>query len=127
MFIKYCIFSKILKYILDSGLSRFPLVVSVCTQWQVKHQRCSITCRVQKNHNILRKNTIFNEHPVGLRQYYISANFSNMDFIYIYVYLRSRSDNERVDCGIDIFVWLGNYNSIRVCVRVYHKTIVLMK
>ena len=29
-------FSKILKYIPDSGLSRFPLGVSVCTQWQVK-------------------------------------------------------------------------------------------
>ena len=26
---------------------------------------CSRTCRVQKNHNIFRKNTIFNEHPVG--------------------------------------------------------------
>ena len=64
MFIKYCVFSKILKYIPDSGLSRFPLVFSVCTQWQVKHQRCSRTCRVQENHNISRKNTIFNEHPV---------------------------------------------------------------
>ena len=37
--IKYCVFSKILKYIPDSGLSRFPLGVSVCTQWQVKAQR----------------------------------------------------------------------------------------
>ena len=37
--IKYCVFSKILKYIPDSGLSRFPLGVSVCTQWQVKPQR----------------------------------------------------------------------------------------
>ena len=52
-------------YILDSGLSRSPLGVSVCTQWQVKHQRCSSrTCIVKKNHNILRKNTISNEHPV---------------------------------------------------------------
>ena len=32
-------FSKILKYIPDSGPSRFPLGVSVCTQWQVKTQR----------------------------------------------------------------------------------------
>ena len=31
-------FSKILKYIPDSGLSRFPLGVTVCIQWQVKHQ-----------------------------------------------------------------------------------------
>ena len=63
VFIKYCVFSKILKYIPDSGLSRFSLVVNVCTQWQVKHQRCSRTCGVQKNHNNLRKNAIFNEHP----------------------------------------------------------------
>ena len=28
VFIKYCVFSKVLKYIPDSGLSRFPLVVS---------------------------------------------------------------------------------------------------
>ena len=66
VFIKYCVFSKILKYIPDSGLSQFPLGgVSVCTQWQVKHQRRSRYGRVQKNHNILRKNTIFNEHPVS--------------------------------------------------------------
>ena len=58
-------FSKISKYIPDSGLSLFPLGVSVCTQWQVKNQRCSRTVRDQKNHNILRKNTIFNEHPVS--------------------------------------------------------------
>ena len=32
------------------------------TRCQVKRQRCSSrTCRVQKNHNILRKNTIYNE------------------------------------------------------------------
>ena len=30
VFIKYCVFSKILKYIPDSGLSRFLLGVSVC-------------------------------------------------------------------------------------------------
>ena len=64
VFIKYCVFSKILKYFPDSGLSRLPLDVSVCTHWQVKHQRCSRTGRFQKNHNILRKNTIFNGHPV---------------------------------------------------------------
>ena len=45
-------FSKILKYIADSGLSWFPFGVSECTKWQVKHQFCSRTCRVQKNHNI---------------------------------------------------------------------------
>jgi len=61
---KLFVFSNILKYILDTGLSRFPLGVSECTQWQVKYQHCS---RVQKNHNILKKNTIFNEHPVHAR------------------------------------------------------------
>ena len=64
VFIKYCGFFKILKYNPDSGLSRFPLGVSVCTQWQVKHQRYSRAGRVQKNHKILNKNTIFNEQPV---------------------------------------------------------------
>ena len=28
------------------GLSRFPLSVSVCTQWQVKHQCCRRTCAI---------------------------------------------------------------------------------
>ena len=57
VFIKYCVFfSKILKYIPDSGLSRFPVGVSVCTHTrQVEHQRCSRAGRVQKIHNILRK------------------------------------------------------------------------
>ena len=64
VFIKYCVFSKILKYIPDSGLSQFPLGVSVCTQWQGKHQHCRRTGRVKNNNSILRKNTIFNEHPV---------------------------------------------------------------
>ena len=63
VFTKYCVFSKIFKSIPDSGLSRIPLVVSVCTQWQGKSQRTR-NFRAQKNHNILRKNTIFNEHPV---------------------------------------------------------------
>ena len=71
-------FFKNLEYIPDSGLYRFPLGgFSVCTQRQVKHQRCGgRTWRVQKNHNILRKNTIFNQHPVvytvdlyGLREW----------------------------------------------------------
>ena len=38
----------------------------MCTHTrQVEHQQCSRTVRVQKIHKILRKNTIFNEHPVG--------------------------------------------------------------
>ena len=35
------------------------------TKWQVEDQCCSRTGKVKKNHNILRKNTIFNEHPVS--------------------------------------------------------------
>ena len=31
MFIKYCVFQKILKYVPDSGLSRIPLGVSLYT------------------------------------------------------------------------------------------------
>ena len=45
----------------------FPSV-SVCVYThtrQVEHQRCSRTGRVQKNHQILKKSTIFNEHPVS--------------------------------------------------------------
>ena len=52
MFIKYCVFSK------DFRIFRtlFSLDVSVCTHTrQAKHQRCSRTGRVKKNHNILRK------------------------------------------------------------------------
>ena len=53
-------FLKILKY---SGL--FSLCVSVCTPARkVEYQRWSRIGRVQKNHKVLRKNTILNEHPV---------------------------------------------------------------
>ena len=79
VFIKYCVFSKILKYIPDSGLSRFPLGVSVCTQWQVKHRRCSRIYTVQKNHNILGKNTIFIEHPVHIYIYTYIHKYIQID------------------------------------------------
>ena len=66
VFIKYCVFFRIFENILDSGLSLFSFGVSVCTHTrQVEHQRCSRTGGVQKNHKILRKNTIINEHPVA--------------------------------------------------------------
>ena len=56
VFIKYCVFFVRLENIPDSGLSLFSLCVSVCTPTrQVKHQRCSRTGRVQKNHKVLRK------------------------------------------------------------------------
>ena len=66
VFIKYCVFSKILRYTPDSGLSRFLLgAVSVCVHSvRSNPSACSKTDRVQKSHKIQRKNTMFNEHPV---------------------------------------------------------------
>ena len=61
VFIKYCgFFSKISKYIPDSGLSRFFLGVynglhAWTTKWQVEDRCCSRTGKVKKSHNILRK------------------------------------------------------------------------
>ena len=55
MFIKYCVFSELLKIL----RTLFSLGVSVCTHTrQVEHQRCSRTGRVQKNHNIWRKRPV---------------------------------------------------------------------
>ena len=58
MFIKYCVFSKISKYILDSDLSLFFIGVynwfhSWTTKSQVEDQCCSRTGRFQKNHNYM--------------------------------------------------------------------------
>ena len=47
-------------------------------KWQVEHQRCRSSGRVQKIHNILGKNTIFDEHPV-----YISASCDRRTMIVI--------------------------------------------
>ena len=52
MFIKYCVFPKDFKI--------FQTLAFLC------FQRYNRTGRVKKNNNTLRKNTIFNEHPVGL-------------------------------------------------------------
>ena len=50
----------------------FPSV-SVCVHTHRSNpSACSRTGRVQKNHNILRKNTIFNEHPVLYRSCFSS-------------------------------------------------------
>ena len=49
----------------------FSLDVSMCTHpRQVEHQRCCRTRRVQKIQKNLRKNTIFNEHPVSLLPFF---------------------------------------------------------
>ena len=50
----YCIFFQILKCILDSVCPHIPSV-------------CHMASRVQKNHNNLRKKTIFNAHPVSVQ------------------------------------------------------------
>ena len=61
VFIKNCVISEDFNIF----LTLFSLSVSVCTHTrQVENQRCSRTDRVQKNPKVLRKNTIFNEHPV---------------------------------------------------------------
>ena len=66
VFIKYCVFSKDIR-ILRTLVFLCFFGVSVYTQTrQVEHQCCSRTGRIQKIHKILRKNTIFIEHPVGL-------------------------------------------------------------
>ena len=49
------------------------------TKWQVEHQRCSRTGRVEKNHNILRKYPIYNEHPV-FYSYIVSTLNLSSDF-----------------------------------------------
>ena len=81
VFIKYCVFSNILKYIPDSDLSRFPLSASVCTQWLGKHQHCSRTGRVQKNHNIFGKiqylmNTLYVTVILSLERATADRNFA---------------------------------------------------
>ena len=63
VFIKYCVFFEYLKYSVLLPFSVFPRWQCVHTR-QVEHQRCSRTGRVQKIYKILRKITIFNEHPV---------------------------------------------------------------
>ena len=47
-----------------ASLDVYTILHAWITKWQVEHQRCSRTGRVQKNPNILRKNTILDEHPV---------------------------------------------------------------
>ena len=56
-------FSKILKHIPNSGLSRFPLSFSECTQWQVNTSTEKNLQSSEKSQHF-EENTIFNEHPV---------------------------------------------------------------
>ena len=118
VFIEYCVISKILKYIPDSGLSRFPLGVSVCTQCQVKNQSCSRTGRVQKNHNISRKNTIFNERPVYLKHY---RGISVVRFLILSLcnkFLRSFYGNYSFP-GLSFLLWLDDASRISVALYMY--------
>ena len=62
VFIKYCVFSKILKYIPDSGLSR-----CVLWTWTTKGRTPALRQNWQsweRSQHLKEKNTIFNEHPV---------------------------------------------------------------
>ena len=52
---------KILKYIPDSGLSRFPLGVSVCRS---NTSTAAELAEIRKITTFYWENTIFNEHPV---------------------------------------------------------------
>ena len=54
----HCVFFEDFKIFRTLASLCFPSV-SVCV-----HQRCSKTGRVQKSHKILRKNKVFDEHPV---------------------------------------------------------------
>ena len=81
---KYCVFSKILKNILDSGpgsagLSRLSLVDSVCTPNFTLgpldgRSITDRTGRVKKIHNILRKKTQYLEHPVLYEQHTVGSS-----------------------------------------------------
>ena len=64
--IKYCVFFEDFKIFRTFAFLCFLSVsVCVCTHTrQVEQQRYSRKGRVQKIHNIVRKNTIFNEYPV---------------------------------------------------------------
>ena len=54
----------------------------MCTHaGQVEHQRCSRNGRVQKIKKILRKNTIFNEHPVCARELNGKKENSNFEIL----------------------------------------------
>ena len=51
------------------------------THQEGRNLRCSRTGRVQKNQKNLRKNTIFNEHPVLIADYY---EVNNVKVKYLY-------------------------------------------
>ena len=61
MFIKYCVFSKILKYILDSY---FPLLSVSVRNDRLNTSAAAELVEYRKITTFLTKNTIFNEHPV---------------------------------------------------------------
>ena len=67
------------------SFSVFPQCQCVYTHQAGKTtRRYSRTGRVQKNHNILMKNTIFNEHPVSPNSHHVILYFR-----YYYLYVRS--------------------------------------
>ena len=102
-----CFFQRF-QNIPDSRLSLFSLGVSVCTHTrQVEHQRCSSTGRVQKNHNILRKNTILNvvtSLSLFILNRLIKCFYSvqnSFQILYNIAILRNRPKNKNVTLNIN--------------------------
>ena len=85
VFIKYCGFSMILKYNPVSGLCRCQCVYTMAGQTPALQQNL----KSSENHNIFRKNTIFNEHPVLVCKF--KLNLSEQSFLsvedYIHTYI----------------------------------------
>ena len=54
--IKYCVISKILRYILDSGLFRFPLGVSCVHNGRSKTKAAAELAELRKSHHFKKKN-----------------------------------------------------------------------
>ena len=80
VFIKYCVFSKILIYFPDSVFSRCQCVYT---------RQAGRTPALQQNRQsskILRKNTIFNEHPIVPQRTHLHW-FSGTDQLILYLTL----------------------------------------
>ena len=84
-------FSKILKYIPDSGLSRFPLSVSVSV-YTMTGQTPALQQNLQSSEKsqYFKENTIFNEHPVQKLYRLLFPNVSHP--LYYISFLKGQTD-----------------------------------
>ena len=95
----FTIFLKIFRTLFSFG-------VSVCTHTrQVETKRCIRTGRVQKNHKILRKNTIFNEHPVDLNLHYIHLSSKQIELQGNQCFFLATYMVSRIRCTIGWIIW----------------------